>query len=86
MDSRRGSHRQALAVDESADPSLTIIRAVVTHPRLMYSREQIRPHEFGSAVAGVRARKTVGKIVSKADALEIYRQGFGAIAPRLRPR
>jgi hypothetical protein len=52
----------------------------------MFSREQIRPHEFGSAVAGVRARKTVGKIVSKADALEIYRQGFGAIAPRLRPR
>jgi len=41
----------------------------------------MRWNRFRSDVADVARCKRVGK----ADALEIYRQGFGAIAPRLRP-
>jgi hypothetical protein len=41
----------------------------------------MRWNRFRSDVPDAARRK----VASKADALEIYRQGFGAIAPRLRP-
>jgi len=40
------SSGRTCAVDESADRSLTIIRAVVTHPPLIFPREQIRSNEL----------------------------------------